>query len=61
MADLTSIRFSRTNLLQLVNASKSLSSIITNLKHLEELSLTQQVLSNAQQAKEIADGLMRAK
>lgn len=61
MPELMSIKFTKTNLLTLQNATKTLSNIITNLKNLEELVLSQQALGNVQQAKEIADGLMRAK
>lgn len=61
ISTLESITFSKTNILQLPNAAKSLSNIITNLKKLEHLSLRDGVLANTQNAKEIADGLMRAK
>jgi hypothetical protein len=61
MPNLVSIRFYGTNLLQIPNASKSLGNIITNIKNLQELILTKNALLNVVQAKDIADGIMRAK
>lgn len=55
------IIFSSTNLLNLTNGFKSLGTIITNLNNLQEISLINNALQTSQQAKEIADSLMRAK
>lgn len=61
MKDLNVIEFSNTNILGQNNSAKKLSSIITDLKNLEELRITRGALQNQLQAKTIADGLMRAK
>jgi len=60
MTELKAISISKTNLLSIQNASQSLGKIITNLKALEYLDLSN-AFSDVQQAKEIADGIMRAK
>lgn len=47
--------------MHLTNASKSLGNLVANLKNLQELNLTDNAINSQTAAKELADGLMRAK
>lgn len=57
---LHSIEFSNTSLLNLANGGKALGGLITNMKSLLELRLNNSIYSQTI-AKEVSDGLMRAK
>ena len=61
MEHLENLTFSRTNILHQKNGTKALSLILTNLLHLEYIELSHNALDSVQNAKEIADGIMRAK
>lgn len=60
LATLHSIQFSNSSILALQNGGKALGGLITNMKSLTELRLNNSI-QNQNVAKEISDGLMRAK
>jgi hypothetical protein len=57
---LKSIQFSNSSLLNLLNGGKALGGLITNMKTLIELRLNNAIYTQVI-AKEVSDGLMRAK